>query len=198
MPRSGVLAPPQRTPAARGRRQCAPPRRRGPRACWHAAQKTNLAILRLYARRRGHAHEAAADGAQAVALFREAAATANPISLVLVRRPVCVPVRAPRWRVPPQMDLQMPVMDGVEAVRLIRAHEATHALPPSLIYMGAACASLVLTRALTWVRVVVSGQSFDTDKRRAMDAGADGYFVKPLSLRTLDNLIALHFTAPLL
>jgi DNA-binding response OmpR family regulator len=48
------------------------------------------------------------------------------------------------------------------------------------------------------VRVVVSGQSFDTDKRRAMDAGADGYFVKPLSLRTLDNLIALHFTAPLL
>jgi CheY-like chemotaxis protein len=35
------------------------------------------------------------------------------------------------------MDLQMPVMDGVDAVRLIRAHEVTHALSPSLIYMGA-------------------------------------------------------------
>jgi CheY-like chemotaxis protein len=37
-----------------------------------------------------------------------------------------------------QMDLQMPVMDGVEAVACIRAHEAAHALPPSLVYMGAA------------------------------------------------------------
>jgi DNA-binding response OmpR family regulator len=46
---------------------------------------------------------------------------------------------------------------------------------------------------LTRARAAVSGQSFDTDKRCAVEAGADGYFVKPLSLRTLDNLIALHF-----
>jgi DNA-binding response OmpR family regulator len=40
---------------------------------------------------------------------------------------------------------------------------------------------------------LVSGQSSDTDKRRAVEAGADGYYVKPLSLRTLDGLIDLHF-----
>jgi hypothetical protein len=50
------------------------------------AQKTSLDILRLYSRRRGHAHEAAADGAEAVARFREAAATERPVALVLVRR----------------------------------------------------------------------------------------------------------------
>jgi DNA-binding response OmpR family regulator len=49
---------------------------------------------------------------------------------------------------------------------------------------------------LTCDAYAVSGQSFDADKRRAVEAGADGYFVKPLSLRTLDDLIALHFPAP--
>jgi DNA-binding response OmpR family regulator len=39
----------------------------------------------------------------------------------------------------------------------------------------------------------VSGQSNDVDKRRALDAGADGYYTKPLSMRTLDALVALHF-----
>lgn len=40
---------------------------------------------------------------------------------------------------------------------------------------------------------VVTGQSLDDDKRRSVDAGADGYFVKPLSLRMLNDLIQLHF-----
>jgi DNA-binding response OmpR family regulator len=39
----------------------------------------------------------------------------------------------------------------------------------------------------------VSGQSHDNDKLRAIDAGADGYYVKPLGMRTIDDLISLHF-----
>jgi CheY-like chemotaxis protein len=72
------------------------------------------------------------------------------------------------------MDLQMPVMDGAEATQHIRAYESAHGLKPCLIYM-------------------VSGQSGGSDKQRCMDAGANGYYVKPLSLRTLDSLIDLHF-----
>jgi CheY-like chemotaxis protein len=95
------------------------------------------------------------------------------------------------------MDLQMPVMDGVESVKLIRAHEAAHRLSPSLIYMGAQRVTPPAPgRVLTCGSCAVSGQSFDADKRRAVEAGADGYFVKPLSLRTLDDLIALHFPTP--
>jgi CheY-like chemotaxis protein len=93
----------------------------------------------------------------------------------------------------PQIDLQMPVMDGVEAVRLIRAHEAADGLSPSLIYMGMRLAFLAPRVHADRGSRTVSGQSFDTDKRRAVEAAADGYFIKPLSLHTLDHFLALHF-----
>jgi DNA-binding response OmpR family regulator len=41
--------------------------------------------------------------------------------------------------------------------------------------------------------MTVSGQHYETDKKRAVEAGANGYYVKPLSIRTLDDLIKLQF-----
>jgi CheY-like chemotaxis protein len=56
------------------------------------------------------------------------------------------------------MDVQMPVMDGVEgAVSCIRAHEAAHALPPILMYLGAARPFPVLACTLTCGGHAVSG-----------------------------------------
>ncbi|KAF3929841.1 hypothetical protein ABW19_dt0200715 [Dactylella cylindrospora] len=72
------------------------------------------------------------------------------------------------------MDLDMPVRNGVDSTRDIRMTEAQEGLQPSMIFM-------------------VTGQNADEDKRRAVEAGANGYYVKPLSMRTLDNLIQLHF-----
>ena len=65
------------------------------------------------------------------------------------------------------MDVQMPVMDGLEAMRHIRAHPALGQLP------------IVALTAL-----VMPG-----DRERCLKAGATAYLVKPLPLDGLDTLI---------
>lgn len=72
------------------------------------------------------------------------------------------------------MDLQMPHVDGVEATREIRELERKHALQPSTIFM-------------------VTGQDSETDKQRSFEAGATEYYVKPMSIKTLDQGIGKYF-----
>lgn len=75
------------------------------------------------------------------------------------------------------MDLQMPVCDGVEATARIRAMEKENrALVPSHILM-------------------VTGQDSVADKNRSFEAGADEFYVKPMSLKDLDRGIADRFPA---
>jgi hypothetical protein len=52
-----------------------------------AQKNRNLDIPCLYSRRRGHAHEPAVDGEQALARFREAATAGQPLSLVEAHAP---------------------------------------------------------------------------------------------------------------
>ncbi|KAK6358889.1 hypothetical protein TWF696_000069 [Orbilia brochopaga] len=72
------------------------------------------------------------------------------------------------------MDLDMPVRNGVDATHDIRVSESEWGLQPSMV-------------------VMVTGQNTDEDKKRSVQAGANGYYVKPLSMKTLDDLIQLHF-----
>ncbi|KAF3934765.1 hypothetical protein ABW20_dc0108242 [Dactylellina cionopaga] len=72
------------------------------------------------------------------------------------------------------MDLDMPVKNGIDATHDIRVSEAGQGLQPSMIFM-------------------VTGQNTDEDKRKSVEAGANGYYVKPLSMKSLDDLIQLHF-----
>lgn len=73
------------------------------------------------------------------------------------------------------MDLQMPVCDGVEATARIRAFEREQGLPAaSHIFM-------------------VTGQDSVGDKNRAFEAGADEFYVKPMSLKDLDRGIEGRF-----
>lgn len=71
------------------------------------------------------------------------------------------------------MDLQMPECDGVEACRQIRRYERDHSLPRSTIF-------------------ILTGQDSVSDRKEAFEAGVDDYFVKPVSVRKLDQAIARY------
>lgn len=69
------------------------------------------------------------------------------------------------------MDVQMPVMDGLEAVRRIRMSEQAKGASPAAI-------------------VVCSANDSADDRKGAIEAGADGYVAKPIVLEQL--LGAMH------
>ncbi|TCM44484.1 two-component system cell cycle response regulator DivK [Kribbella orskensis] len=65
------------------------------------------------------------------------------------------------------MDLQLPGIDGVEALRQIRASDRTRGVPV----------------------VAVTAFAMDHDRERAFDSGFSGYVEKPISVRRLPQQI---------
>ncbi|KAF8624530.1 hypothetical protein AX15_005840 [Amanita polypyramis BW_CC] len=72
------------------------------------------------------------------------------------------------------LDLSMPVLDGIAATVEIRELESTQLCDANQIQR---------TRILA-----LTGMSSLEDKRRAFDAGVDGYLVKPVAFKTLDEM----------
>src|SRR5205085_2872741 len=69
------------------------------------------------------------------------------------------------------MDLRMPVMDGIEAIRTIRADERARALPRSPI-------------------IVLSANTAVIDRAASAEAGADGHLGKPVNVEELIGTIS--------
>jgi two-component system cell cycle response regulator DivK len=65
------------------------------------------------------------------------------------------------------MDLQLPGIDGLEAMRLIRADKATTGLPV----------------------VAVTAFAMKSDRSQALLAGFDGYIAKPISVRDFPDQV---------
>ncbi len=65
------------------------------------------------------------------------------------------------------MDLQLPGMDGVEALRLLRENPRTADIPV----------------------VAVTAQAMKQDRERALEAGFDGYVEKPISVRAFPDQV---------
>ena len=59
------------------------------------------------------------------------------------------------------MDIQLPGIDGIEALRQLRADEATRAIPV----------------------IAVTASALDRDRQKIMAAGFDGYQAKPLNVK---------------
>ncbi len=110
----------------------------------------NLLLMQMFLRKTGAVLETAKNGREALER-----AVANPFDVIL-------------------MDIQMPELDGYEATRLIRAHEAHEKLPRTRI--------LALTADAT-----------REARRHAEEAGCDGYLTKPIQKEEL--LEALQGTA---
>ncbi|KAK2460915.1 hypothetical protein APHAL10511_007385 [Amanita phalloides] len=72
------------------------------------------------------------------------------------------------------LDLSMPVLDGIAATVEIRSFESTRTFSAS---------EAQRTRILA-----LTGMSSLEDKRKAFDAGVDGYLVKPVAFKTLDEM----------
>jgi hypothetical protein len=71
------------------------------------------------------------------------------------------------------MDLQMPVMDGLDATRRIREREAAQAAPRVPI-------------------IAMTARAMDADRERCLAAGMDGYLSKPLDQRALFDVLAQY------
>ncbi len=102
--------------------------------------------------KRGHQVDVASNGQEAIDLLEKE----GPFDVVL-------------------MDVQMPVMDGLEATALIRSRE-----------LAAGRAQRIIGRQ----RIIgVTAHAMEGDRQRCIDAGMDGYLSKPFSAKDLFALI---------
>ena len=65
------------------------------------------------------------------------------------------------------MDIQLPIMDGMEATRLIKANPATRHIPI----------------------VALTGYVMEGDEKRMREVGCDGYLSKPFRIKELLQVI---------
>jgi CheY-like chemotaxis protein len=116
----------------------------------------NLNLLIASFKKMGHHYSTATDGSLAVEAYRNVDRTRNPRFDIIF------------------MDIQMPVMDGMEATSEIRKYEKQHELQPAII--------IALTALITLQA-----------EQEALDSGADRFMNKPVSIKKLRDVVGEYF-----
>jgi CheY-like chemotaxis protein len=121
----------------------------------------NALLIRALLHRLGHRAEIVGDGRRAVEAWGAADKTGTPFDLVL-------------------MDVQMPILDGLEAARQIRTQEAERARQRVPI-------------------LALTANTLAEDREACLAAGMDGFLIKPVDpdklAEILANVSAAHQTA---
>ncbi|KAK5121862.1 hypothetical protein LTR85_004433 [Meristemomyces frigidus] len=126
----------------------------------------NLQLLVNYARKQGHRKLTATDGMKAVEAYKAACFSSTAQDRSNSPAPVLGPDK-------PQvilMDINMPVMSGFEATRLIRAFEQQHGFQPAHI-------------------IALTGLGSASAQQEAFSSGVDLFLTKPVRLKELSKLL---------
>lgn len=134
----------------------------------------NLNLLATFMKKQRHAYDTAVNGLEAFQAYQTAS---NPTHLpgdgdrpCLVQR--TTPLKA--WAYDfVLMDINMPVMDGLESTRQIRAFERTKGLRPATI-------------------VALTGLASASAQQEAFASGVDVFLTKPVRLKELTKIFAEH------
>lgn len=70
------------------------------------------------------------------------------------------------------MDIQMPVMDGLEATRILKADDATREIPV----------------------IALTALAMEGDEERILEAGFDGYIAKPIDTREFLKMVSEYLS----
>mgnify|MGYP003639465417 FL=1 len=109
----------------------------------------NQVLIQAMTKRLGYESELAADGSEAVGRVDQSIAQKNPFDLVL-------------------MDIQMPVMDGYEATRMIRASGISEETLPI---------------------IAITANAFGDDIRNCLAAGMQDHISKPINISNLESVL---------
>jgi CheY-like chemotaxis protein len=113
----------------------------------------NLRMLIAFAKKMGSPYVTAHNGAEAVERYTK-----------LPQECRCI-----------LMDISMPVMDGMEATRRIRAHERENGLSPALI-------------------IALTGLASAETQREAFGSGMDLFLTKPVQMKELRSVVSSYGT----
>lgn len=133
----------------------------------------NLSLLRTYMKKNRHAYVCAYDGVEAVSTYKHAYGQQQ---LYLDYQPQRLDEK-PVMPTVVLMDITMPVMDGLEATRQIRAFERSRRMQPSMI-------------------IALTAMGSSEAKQEAFSSGVDLFLTKPVKLKELTAILEEFIERP--